>query len=231
MPSTSGQSFSPSLIRPFAKAGPRKDTGIRQGCPISPKLFILTTQLLALIIQNDPDLQGINIFEKEFKISKFADDTALFLRDKSMVVKALNTVSFFSRASGLCLNIKKCELLPIHTCSDFNIASIRVEPEVKYLGIVISKNMIRREDTNICSRIFDMKRSLGCWLTRDITIFGRVILSKAKGLSKLIFPCHSLYVSRSVPFDPDVCHAPSLSTCAFPIVPSCSLLCWLVFCI
>lgn len=104
--------------------------GIRQGCPISPKLFILTTQLLALIIQN-VDLQGIIIFDKELKISQFADDTALFLRDKSMVVKALYTISSFSLASGLCLNIKKCELLPIHTCSDSNIASIRVEPEVK----------------------------------------------------------------------------------------------------
>lgn len=169
--------------------------GIRQGCPISPKLFILTTQLLALIIQKDPDLYGINIFDKEFKISQFADDTALFLRDKSMVAKALNTISLFSQASGLCLNINKCELLPIHTCSDSNIASIRVELEVKYLGIVISKNMSRREDNNICNRIVDMKKSLSRWLTRDITIFGRVILSKAEGISKLIYPCHSLYVS------------------------------------
>ncbi len=33
--------------------------GIRQGCPISPKLFILTTQMLTLAIVNDLNLQGI----------------------------------------------------------------------------------------------------------------------------------------------------------------------------
>lgn len=32
------------------------------------------------------------------------------------------------------------------------------------------------------------------WLMRDITIFGRNLLSKAEGISKLVYPCHSLYV-------------------------------------
>lgn len=49
-----------------------------------------------------------------------------------MVAKAHNTIALLSRASGLCLNINKCELLPIPTCSDSNITSIRVESEVKY---------------------------------------------------------------------------------------------------
>ncbi len=115
------------------------------------------------------------------------------LLDKSMVHKTLNTISVFSKAPGLSLNIKKCELLPIHTCSDSSIASIRVESEIKYLGLLISKNLIRREDTNISNRILDMKESLSHWLTRDLTIFGRITLSKAEGISKLIYPCHSSY--------------------------------------
>lgn len=56
-------------LNPGMTPGFEVQRGIRQGCPISPKLFILTTQLLALIIQNDPDLHGINIFDKELKIS------------------------------------------------------------------------------------------------------------------------------------------------------------------
>lgn len=42
-----------------------------------------------------------------------------------------------------------------------------------------------------------MKKSLSHWLTRDLTIFGRVILFKAEGISKLIYPCHSLFVSSN----------------------------------
>lgn len=40
-----------------------------------------------------------------------------------------------------------------------------------------------------------MKKSLSHWLIRDLTIFGRTILSKAEGISKLIYPCHSVYIS------------------------------------
>lgn len=40
-----------------------------------------------------------------------------------------------------------------------------------------------------------MKKSLNHWLTRDLTIFGRNILSKAECISKLIYPCNSLYIS------------------------------------
>ncbi len=42
-----------------------------------------------------------------------------------------------------------------------------------------------------------MKKSLSQWLMRDLTIFGRIILSKAEGISKLTYPCHSLYISSN----------------------------------
>ncbi len=54
--------------------------GIRQGCPISPKLFILATQLLTTLIQQSPEIEGITIFNKEFKLSQFADNTSIFLK-------------------------------------------------------------------------------------------------------------------------------------------------------
>lgn len=171
--------------------------GIRQGCPISPKLFILTTQLLTLLIKNSHDLQGIIIFDKEFRLSQFADDTSIFLKDKSMVEKTINIIQTFSKASGLTLNLNKCELLPVHTSVDSTISNIKIVQEVKYLGITISKNPIRRQDVNIANRIIDTENTLSHWLTRDLTVFGRVLLSKAEGISKLSYPCHSLYVSSS----------------------------------
>lgn len=114
-----------------------------------------------------------------------------------MVTETLNTISVFSKASGLSLNIKKCELLPIHTCDESSIASIEVKSEVKYLGLTLSTNLIRREDINISNSIVNVKKSLNHCLTRDLTIFGRVTLSKAEGISKLIYPCHSLYISSN----------------------------------
>ncbi len=39
-----------------------------------------------------------------------------------------------------------------------------------------------------------MKKSLNHWLTRNLSILGRILLTKAEGTSKLVYPCQSLYV-------------------------------------
>lgn len=177
---------------------PRIDVscGIRQGCPISPKLFILCTQLMAYIIVNNKELEGIKICDTEFKISQFADDTVIFLKDKSILEKALNVISVFSEASGLQLNLKKCEILPLYDCIDKELASIPIKNDIKYLGIHLSKNMEVRESKNVKEKFEEISKILNHWLTRDLTILGRNILSKSEGLSKLVYPSYSLYISQ-----------------------------------
>lgn len=68
--------------------------GIRQGCPILPKLFIICTQLLANFVVNNKDLEGIKVCDTKLIISQFADDTVIFLKDKSILQKALNVICF-----------------------------------------------------------------------------------------------------------------------------------------
>ena len=50
---------------------------MRQGCPLSPCLFILAAELLACKIRQDKEIQGIKLFGWELKLSQFADDTTL----------------------------------------------------------------------------------------------------------------------------------------------------------
>lgn len=68
-----------------------------------------------------------------------------------------------------------------------------MKTEVKYLGIVVTRN--RREEANITNRVEDMKKRLSHWLLWDLSIFGRALISKAEGLSKCIYPSNSLYIS------------------------------------
>ncbi len=44
--------------------------GVRQGCPMSPFLFLL----LSIGIVNNDEIQGLNIFDTVLKISQLADD-------------------------------------------------------------------------------------------------------------------------------------------------------------
>ena len=53
--------------------------GCRQGDPISPYIFILCVEFLGYMIRKDKDVKGIEINNKEFKLSQYADDTQMFL--------------------------------------------------------------------------------------------------------------------------------------------------------
>ncbi len=68
-------------------------------------------KLLAIIVEKNPNLLGIMLFKREIKISQLADDTTLFLKDKNQIKNAIKLVQAFSDASGLQLNITKCEIL------------------------------------------------------------------------------------------------------------------------
>lgn len=103
----------------------------------------------------------------------------------------------FSYASGLRLNRSKCELLPLHCCSDSAIDNIPVKQNVKYLGIRVCKNIIVRQNLNFSNRIQKTKLIFNCWLQRDLSVLGRVLLSKAEGLSRFVYPSLSLFVKHS----------------------------------
>ena len=81
--------------------------GVRQGCPLSSYLFILAVELLACKIRQDKEIQGINIFQREFKISQFADDTTLLNKNSNSVRRAITVLDNFGDISGLRLNPSK----------------------------------------------------------------------------------------------------------------------------
>ena len=53
--------------------------GVRQGCPISPYIFILCVEILGNFIRNDDNVKGINLDTYEYNISQYADDTSFTL--------------------------------------------------------------------------------------------------------------------------------------------------------
>jgi len=52
--------------------------GVRQGCPLSSHLFILTAEILSNKIRQNSTIRGIRIFGSEIKLSQFANNTNLF---------------------------------------------------------------------------------------------------------------------------------------------------------
>ena len=62
------------------KAFPLK-SGTRQGCPLSPLLFNIVLEVLAIAIRTEKDMKGIQIGKEEVKLSLFADDMILYIEN------------------------------------------------------------------------------------------------------------------------------------------------------
>lgn len=62
----------------------------------------------------------------------------------------------------------------------------------------MSKNTNNRENLNFEQITQKSKKILNSWLQRHLSIFGRVLLTKTEGISRLIYPSQCLYVSNSL---------------------------------
>ena len=58
------------------------NSGVAQGCPISPLLFLVITEPLTRLIVNDTSIKGVEINGTRHKISQYADDSTLIPKDE-----------------------------------------------------------------------------------------------------------------------------------------------------
>ena len=86
--------------------------GVRQGCPLSPYLFILSVEVLANAIREKKEIRGITVKDKEIKLSQYADDTTLILDgSEESLLESLKIIEHFGNIFGLRLYDKKTEAL------------------------------------------------------------------------------------------------------------------------
>ena len=80
----------------------------RQGCPLSPLLFNIVLEVLAIAIREEKEIKGIQIGKEEVKLSLLADDMILYTGNpKDSIRKLLELISEFSRVAGYKINTQK----------------------------------------------------------------------------------------------------------------------------
>ena len=73
-------------------------SGTRQGCPLSPVLFNIVLEVLATAIREENEIQGIQIGKEEIKLSLFADDMILYIKNpKDSTRKLLELINEYGK--------------------------------------------------------------------------------------------------------------------------------------
>ena len=87
------------------------ERGVRQGCPLSGVLFVLGIEILALAIKQNSKIKGITVGGREIKITQYADDITVFLKNLESMSSLLDLLEKFERCSGLKINHTKSEAM------------------------------------------------------------------------------------------------------------------------
>ena len=76
--------------------------GVRQGCSISPLLFVLVVEALAVSLRDNGKVSGIPIpgYKQMVKVSQYADDIIIFVSDMRSIYESLKMVAAFGKAQG-----------------------------------------------------------------------------------------------------------------------------------
>lgn len=70
--------------------------GVRQGCPLSPLLFNIIVEVLALKVRQQADILGVQASVSTNKMLLFADDMSVILQEPERSLKVLQKNNYVS---------------------------------------------------------------------------------------------------------------------------------------
>ena len=121
-------------------------SGTRQGCPLSPLLFNIVLEFLAMAIREEKEIKVIQIGKEEVKLSLFADDMILYIENpKDATKKLLELINEFGKVAGYKINAQK-SLSFLYTNNEKSEREVKetipftvTTKRIKYLGINLPK--------------------------------------------------------------------------------------------
>lgn len=185
----------------FLSPGFPMTNGTRQGCPLSPLLFILCLEPMAESIRTHPDICGVVMRQGEYKLSLFADDILLTITNPLISLPSLQKLlSSFSAISGDKINNSKTEALPIHIPPSMSQLKDSYPykwctTSLKYLGIILTPSYSSLYHVNYPPLVLDINKSVTTWTKYPLSLSGRINVLKMTILPRLLYHFETLPVA------------------------------------
>ena len=177
-----------------------KTRSINQGCNISPFVYLLSSEILAHLLIQNPRVKGIRLSENSVEeiISQFADDSALFLDySEECLEAALNTLARIEKNTGLVVSYEKTTVYRIGSLKNTAAKLYTTKPikwsdeDIDLLGVQISNTM--HQNTNNFNKIIDTAEKLTqVWSLRNLTLTGRIMIINTLIASLFVYQMYVL---------------------------------------
>ncbi|KAG7496752.1 hypothetical protein JOB18_024398 [Solea senegalensis] len=161
---------------------------IRQGCPLSSLLYSLVAEPLALLINQNQSIQGIRADNGAVcKMISYADDTNIMVKDEKSLNVALDIIDNYCAASGAKINEKKSTIMYCGAVARSpGRWQFREEKAcVRVLGVYLGCDGVAARDQTWHEVLEKIKKTLGMWKMRKLTLKGKVVVLNSLILSKL----------------------------------------------
>lgn len=173
--------------------------GTRQGCPLSPLIFAIAIEILAISIRADQNIKGVGCGQTIHKCAMFADDILLFITSPITSLPNINKLlESFGHISGLRVNMTKSQALNISlhsTVVDQLKPSFQIKwssNSLRYLGINLTPEIEHLYQTNFPPMYRKLETDLLTWTQHNISFLGKIHAIKMTLLPRL-------HLFRSIP--------------------------------
>ena len=174
------------------------ERGVRQGDPLSPYLFVLAVEVLAIAVRQNTCIKGISIDGQETKLLQYADDTTATLSDLNSARAFFDLLDTFKLLSGLTINYSKTEGMWIGSCRNNNSKPFGIkwprEP-IKALGVYYSYDLTLLREKNFLENLDKIKKLLNLWSSRGLSLYGKVTVIKSLVIPKFVYICSLMPVA------------------------------------
>ena len=169
-------------------------SGTRQGCPLSPLLFNIVLEVLAMVIREGKEMKGIQIGKEEVKLSLFADDVILYLEIPKHATRKLGElINEFGKVAGYRINAQK-SLAFLYTNNKKSESEIKktlpftfATKRINYLGINLLKETKDLYTENYKTRMKEIKDDTNRWRDIPCSWIGRINIVKMTILPRAIY--------------------------------------------
>ena len=156
---------------------------VKQGGPCSAYYFLVCAEILAILLRENGQIEGLNIPDFEKIFGQFADDMDMYMKDNPDSLKcAMNSLLLFCSNTGCKVNYDKTTVYRVGSLQEadakkYSELKVRVATKsINVLGIEITQNSEKLIELNYMSLLPKIKGILCDWSTRKLSLHGKITI-------------------------------------------------------